>query len=171
MSDNTKDSVSGTRNRVSGVSSKILQILSAGPRSMGDLIAEGGFSSASAFLNLKKLKEQGVVLSERAGKSVNYSLADASAVVSEAPRRGRKKGSKNKPAAAKKAVRRAPKDLAEASGGSLSSALDLIAERFSPVTDLARKVNVLDELGRSLPSEIAAVLKEIRADLVSRSKA
>lgn len=171
MSDNTSDSASGTRNRVSGVSSKILEILGSGPRSMGDLIAEGGFSSASAFLNLKKLKEQGAVQSERAGRSVNYSLADASAVVSEAPRRGRKKGSKNKPAAAKKATKRAPKGLAEATGGSLSSALALIAERFSPVADLARKVNVLDELARSLPREIAAVLKDIRADLVSRSKA
>ncbi len=171
MSANSSDSVSSTRNRVSGVSAKILEILGSGPRSTSDLIAEGGFSSASAFLNLKKLKVQGTVLSERAGKSVNYSLSDASAVVSEAPRRGRKKGSKNKPAAAKKAAKRAPKGLAEVTGGSLSSALALIAERFSPVTDLARKVNVLDELGRSLPHEIAAVLKEIRADLVSRSKA
>eukprot|EP01041_Mallomonas_annulata_P017314 gene17314-35726_t len=86
------DSVSGPRSRVSGVSSKILEILATGQRSMGDLITEGGFSSASAFLNLKKLKEQGAVQSERAGRSVNYSLADASAAVSEAPRRGRKKG-------------------------------------------------------------------------------
>ncbi|WP_428380892.1 helix-turn-helix domain-containing protein [Nevskia ramosa] len=169
MSDNTSGAAGG---RVSGVSTKILEILAGGPRSTADLISEGGFSAAAAFLNLKKLKEQGAVEGERAGKSVNYRLADASAVVSEAPRRGRKKGSKNKsPAAAKKAGKPGPKSTPAVTGGSLSAALAAIADRFSPVADLDRKVNVLDELSKSLPREVATVLKDIRADLLARSKA
>ncbi len=176
MSDNTssEEAVSSS-GRVSGVSSKILEILGAGPQSTADLIAAGGFSSAAAFLNLKKLKDQGIVETERVGRSVHYRLADADAAVSEAPRRGRKKGSKNKPAAAPKAAKkvatRGPKSAPATTGGSLSAALASIAERFSPVADLDRKVTVLDELVRSLPREVASVLKDIQADLLARSKA
>lgn len=175
MSDDTSsEEAVPSSGRVSGVSSKILEILGAGPKSTADLIAEGGFSSAAAFLNLKKLKDQGAVETERVGRLVHYRLADAAAAVSEAPRRGRKKGSKNKPAApklAKTAGKREPKSASATTGGSLSAALASIAERFSPVADLDRKVTVLDELVRSLPREVATVLKDIRADLLARSKA
>ena len=86
--DNSGNESSSSGGRVSGVSSKILEILGAGAKSTSDLISEGGFSSAAAFLNLKKLKDQGLVETERAGRNVMYRLADAAAAVAveDAPR-------------------------------------------------------------------------------------
>lgn len=167
--DNSGNESSSSGGRVSGVSSKILEILGAGAKSTSDLISEGGFSSAAAFLNLKKLKEQGAVETERAGRIVYYRLADAAAAIAEAPRRGRKKGSKNK-VAAKKAGKTTVKTVIAGASGSLSAALASIAERFSPVDDLQRKLEVLDQLAKSLPREVSSVLKDIRSDLVSRSR-
>ncbi len=165
-SENTESSA-GTR--VTGVSAKILSLLGAGARSTTDLINEGGFSSAAAFLNLKKLKDQGLVETERDGRNVIYRLADAASAVAiaDAPRRGRKKGSKNKTASSAKAGgkrgRKAAADAGE--NGNLSGALAAIASRFAPVADLKQKVAVLDQLAQSLPREVAAVLKAIKADL------
>lgn len=166
-SENTEGSA-GTR--VSGVSAKILSLLGAGAKSTTDLINDGGFSSAAAFLNLKKLKDQGLVETERAGRNVLYRLADAAAVVAiaDAPRRGRKKGSKNKAAAPAKAPGKRGRKAAAApaeDAGSLSGALAAIASRFAPVADFKRKVDVLDQLAQSLPREVAAVLKAIKSDL------
>lgn len=175
MSDESNGEVTSTSGgRISGVSGRILDILGAGAKSTSDLISEGGFSSAAAFLNLKKLKEQGAVETERAGRIVYYRLADAAAATAAvaAPRRGRKKGSKNKAAAATKTVgKRSARAVLAGASGSLSAALASIAERFSPVADLERKLEVLDQLARSLPREVSSVLKDIRSDLVTRSKA
>jgi len=173
MSDESNGEVtSPSGGRISGVSSRILDILGAGAKSTSDLISEGGFSSAAAFLNLKKLKEQGSVETERAGRIVYYRLADAAAAAAAvaAPRRGRKKGSKNKAAATKTVAKRGARALVAGASGSLSAALASIAERFSPVADLERKLEVLDQLARSLPREVSSVLKDIRSDLVTRSK-
>ncbi|MGQ3055618.1 MAG: hypothetical protein ACT6T0_00290 [Nevskia sp.] len=166
-SENTESSA-GTR--VTGVSAKILSLLGAGPRSTTDLINEGGFSSAAAFLNLKKLKDQGLVETERDGRNVIYRLADAASAVAiaDAPRRGRKKGSKNKASSSAKAGgKRGRKAAVAATGetGNLSGALAAIASRFAPVADLKQKVAVLDQLVQSLPREVAAVLKAIKSDL------
>ncbi|MDH4459218.1 MAG: helix-turn-helix domain-containing protein [Nevskia sp.] len=167
MSDN--DSSESNSTRVTGVSAKILNLLHGGAKSTADLITEGGFSSAGAFLNLKKLKDQGLVETERAGRNVMYRLAEAAAAVAieDAPRRGRKKGSKNKAAApAKKSGKRGPK--AKPLGGGASSLrgeLAAIAARFVPISDLSRKLEVLDQLAQSMPREVASVLKAIKGDL------
>lgn len=164
------DSAESSSTRVTGVSAKILSLLNGGTKSTAELIAEGGFSSAAAFLNLKKLKDQGLVNTERAGRNVMYRLADAAAAVAidDAPRRGRKKGSKNKAAAApvKKAGKRGPKAPApDGDTGSLRGELAAIAARFAPIDDLKRKLDVLDQLAQSMPREVASVLKAIKADL------
>ncbi len=164
------DSSESSSTRVTGVSAKILSLLKGGTKSTAELIAEGGFSSAGAFLNLKKLKDQGLVITERAGRNVMYRLADAAAAVAieEAPRRGRKKGSKIKVAAApvKKAGKRGPKAQApNTDAGSLRGELAAIAARFAPIDDLKRKLDVLDQLAQSMPREVASVLKAIKADL------
>lgn len=164
------DSAESTGTRVTGVSAKILSLLNGGTKSSAELVTEGGFSSAAAFLNLKKLKDQGLVEAERAGRNVMYRLADAAAAVAidDAPRRGRKKGSKNKAAAApvKKAGKRGPKAKAPASeGGSLRGELAAIAARFAPIDDLKRKLDVLDQLAQSMPREVASVLTAIKGDL------
>ncbi len=168
MSEN--DSAESTSTRVTGVSAKILSLLNGGTKSTAELIAEGGFSSAGAFLNLKKLKDQGLVETERAGRNVMYRLADAAAAVAvkDAPRRGRKKGSKNKAAAAptKKTGKREPTVKAKDSeAGSLRVELAAIAARIAPIDDLSRKLDVLDQLSQSMPREVASVLKAIKADL------
>lgn len=168
MSEN--DSAESSSTRVTGVSAKILSALYGGTKSTAELIADGGFSSASAFLNLKKLKDQGFVETERAGRNVMYRLADAAAAVAidDAPRRGRKKGSKNKAVAApaKKAGKPGPKVKAtESEVGSLRGELVAIAARFAPINDLSRKLDVLDQLAQSMPREVASVLKAIKADL------
>jgi len=168
MSEN--DSAESTGPRVTGVSAKILSLLNSGTKSTAELIAEGGFSSAGAFLNLKKLKDQGLVETERAGRNIMYRLADAAAgvAIEDAPRRGRKKGSKNKAAAApaKKAGKRGPKAKApEREAGSLRGELAAIAVRFAPIEDLKRKLDVLDQLAQSMPLEVASVLKAIKDDL------
>lgn len=168
MSEN--DSAESSSPRVTGVSAKILSLLSGGTKSTAELIAEGGFSSAGAFLNLKKLKDQGLVETERAGRNVMYRLADAAATVAieEAPRRGRKKGSTNKvpPSPTKKAGKRGLKAKAsEGNVGSLRGELAAIAARFAPIDDLKRKIEVLDQLTQSMPREVASVLKAIKTDL------
>jgi len=163
------DSSESNSTRVTGVSAKILNLLHGGAKSTADLITEGGFSSAGAFLNLKKLKDQGLVETERAGRNVMYRLAEAAAAVAieNAPRRGRKKGSKNKAAAqAKKSGKRGPKaKTSESAGGNLRDELAQIAARFSPIENLDGKLEVLDQLMKSLPREVASVLKAIKADL------
>ena len=167
MSEN--DSSESSSTRVTGVSAKILSLLNGRTKSTAELITEGGFSSASAFLNLKKLKDQGLVEAERAGRNVMYRLAEAAAVpIEDAPRRGRKKGSKNKAAAApaKKPGKRGPKAKApDSEAGSLRGELASIAARFSPIDELKRKLDVLDQLAQSMPREVASVLKAIKGDL------
>lgn len=168
MSDN--DSAESTGIRVTGVSAKILSLLNGGTKSTAELIAEGGFSAAAAFLNLKKLKDQGLVETERAGRNIMYRLAEAASAVTieDAPRRGRKKGSKNKSAVApaKKAGKRGPKVKEQDSdAGSLRGELAAVAARFAPIEDLKRKLDVLDQLAQSMPREVAAVLKAIKVDL------
>lgn len=168
MAENDSAESGGTR--VTGVSAKILNLLKGGTKSTAELIAEGGFSSAGAFLNLKKLKDQGLLITERAGRNVMYRLADAAAAlaIEDAPRRGRKKGSKNKAAArpVKKAGKRGSKAQApDGDAGSLRSELAAIAARFAPIDDLKRKLDVLDQLAQSMPREVASVLKAIKSDL------
>lgn len=155
--------------RVSGVSAKILELLAAGSKSTSDLIAEGGFSAAGAFLNLKKLKDAGAIVAERAGRVVNYSLAEGASLPEAAPRRGRKKGAKNK--VADKPVRKAKasKAAAPATPKSLAAELAAIADRFRPNADLDRQLDVLDNLVNSMPASVANVLKSIRAELVRRA--
>ncbi len=167
MSENDSSESDGTR--VTGVSAKILRLLDGGPKSTADLIKQGGFSSAGAFLNLKKLKDQGLVETERAGRNVMYRLAAAAAAVAieDSPRRGRKKGSKNKAAAkTKKNEKRGPKaSSSESTGGNLRDELAQIAARFAPIDDLRHKLDVLNQLAQSMPREVASVLKAIKGDL------
>lgn len=167
MSEN--DNAESTSNRVTGVSAKILSLLKGGAKSTAELIADGGFSSAAAFLNLKKLKDQSLVETERVGRNVMYRLADAAAAVTieDAPRRGRKKGSKNKAAApSKKGGKRGPKvKMSAGDVGNLRGELDAIAARFAPIDDLKRKLDVLDQLAQSMPREVSSVLKAIKSDL------
>lgn len=164
------DNAESVSNRVTGVSAKILNLLSGGPKSTAELVAEGGFSNAAAFLNLKKLKDQSLVETDRVGRIVTYRLSDAASAVAieEAPRRGGKKGLKNKPVAApsKRDVKRGPKGRPSAGvAGSLRGELELIAARFAPIDDLKRKLDVLDQLAQSMPREVASVLKAIKNDL------
>lgn len=164
------DSTESTGTRVTGVSAKILSLLSGGTKSTAELISEGGFSSAGAFLNLKKLKDQGLIETERAGRNVLYRLADAAANVATeaAPRRGRKKRSKNKAATkqgTKTGKRRSKEKVPKGDVGNLSSELAAIAARFAPIEDLKRKLDVLDQLMKSMPREVAFVLTAIKGDL------
>jgi hypothetical protein len=94
------------------------------------------------------------------------SLADAAAAVAidDAPRCGRKKGSKNKAAAApvKKAGKRRPKAQApDGVAGSLRGELAAIAVRFAPIDGLKRKLEVLDQLAQPTPGEVISKPKII----------
>lgn len=154
--------------RVSGVSAKILELLAIGSKSTSDLIAEGGFSAAGAFLNLKKLKDAGAVVTERVGRSVHYSLSEGASLPEATSRRGRKKGSKNK-VAVKLGRKARSKTAAPAAPKSLAAELAAIADRFRPNADLDQQLDVLDNLVNSMPKSVADVLKSIRAELVRRS--
>lgn len=155
--------------RVSGVSVKILELLAAGSKSTSDLIAEGGFSAAGAFLNLKKLKDAGAVVTERVGRAVHYSLAEGASQPEAAPRRGRKKGSKNKVAVKQGRTAKVSKTAAPAAPKSLAAELAAIADRFRPNADLDQQLDVLDNLVNSMPKSVADVLRSIRSELVRRS--
>lgn len=154
--------------RVSGVSAKILELLAGGSKSTSDLIAEGGFSAAGAFLNLKKLKAAGAVVTERAGRAVHYSLADGASLQEAAPRRGRKKASMNKAADKPGRKAKASKAASPSASKSLAAELAAIADRFRPNADLDRQLDVLDNLVSSMPASVARVLGSIRAELVRR---
>lgn len=157
---------SSRKERVSGVSAKILEILATGRMTTNELTTQGGFSTASAFLNLKKLKESGAITIAREGRAVYNVLASPTETPEPAvTRRGRTKGSKNGfKSGVTNAVKKAVAPVA--AEGSLKSALVAIAKRFAPVSDLDRKLEVLDQLSVTLPKQVGVVLKEIRSDLL-----
>ena len=164
-----KSSELTSRARVSGVSGKILYLLKNGARSTAELVAAGGFSKASAFQSLKKLKGQGLVETERLGRTPLFWLTDAAAwveVVDESLR-GQNTVAKTKAGvfakASGKSVRPATQDVSEIDN--LTKALASVANRFTPITDLDEKLVVLDRLAALFPQEVAALLKAIRGDL------
>lgn len=168
------------RKRQTGVRGLVLDILAAGPRSSAQLVTEGGFSTASLYLNLKSLKDEGLIETERDGRVVMISLSgkarkNVSAVPAPAP------VSKARPvvtpvegevieAAETAAVPKrnavvlayVPRDLHEA--------LDGVTRRLSPIEGTQEKLMVLDRLARTLPGPVADVLRSLMDDVTRLSE-
>lgn len=148
------------RKRQSGVRGRILKILAAGPVSGPELLKQGKFSPAALYLNLKAMRADGLVDSQRNGRTVMLSLTGSGSaaeqapiegeVVSEQPRPKAKAGSALVPALI-------PQDLHEA--------LNVVAIRLSPVARVQEKLVVLDQLARSMPDPVAEVLRSVIDDV------
>lgn len=151
------------RKRVGNVRGLILGLLESGPRSSAALVAEGGFSPAAVFLNIRALKQEGLVAATRQGREVLFSLTGAAPQpAAAAPVKPAKKAPIRavpiRPAATKAVV------LAYVPS-ELHAALNGLTRQLAPVEALADKLRVLDTLGRTLPAPIAAVLGSIAEDL------
>lgn len=151
------------RKRTTGVRSKVLDLLATGPMTSSDLVAKGGFSAASLYLNLKSLKKDGLIKTARNGRSVSISLSPAARAAAEAPIEGEVLPPPKPTAKPTVALVSAyvPRDLHEA--------LEGLARRLSPVDRLEEKLMVLEQLSRTMPAPVAAVLQETMADLVRLS--
>ena len=157
------------RKRQTGVRGLILDLLAAGPKTGSELVAQGGFSVASLYLNLKSLKDDGLIESERVGREVSIRLAGGAAPVEasdegvSAPIEGeiinREEVVVQKTTAVSAAYR----------GGDLRSALDQLSARLSPVEGAREKLMVLDQLTRTMPQPIADVLRSLMDDVVRLS--
>lgn len=165
------ETAESTATRLTGVSARILSLLQGRAKTTAELISEGGFSNAGAFLNLKKLKDQGLVEAERVGRLVIYRLTEATAgvAITPNPALGRSKGRKPKAADAisgNKVTRKKRSPPTRVVVSSLRDELSAIAARFAPVYDLDRKLDVLDKLAKTMPREVASVLNSIKKDLI-----
>lgn len=158
----------GTRKRQTGVRSLILDLLGAGPKTGSELVAQGGFSVASLYLNLKSLKDEGLIESERVGREVSFRLAGAAPAAAvddsaSAPIEGeiinREEVVVQKVAVVSTAYQ----------GGDLRSALDQLSARLSPVEGAREKLMVLDQLTRTMPQPIADVLRSLMDDVARLS--
>jgi DNA-binding transcriptional ArsR family regulator len=169
------------KKRQTGVRGRVLEILAAGPRSSAELVTEGGFSTASLYLNLKSLKDDGLVESERDGRVVMIRLSGKAASGKPAPAA--------KPVAVKpiegvvvsapveevidEPAAEAPKRNAVVLAyvpRDLHEALDGVTRRLSPIEGTQEKLMVLDRLARSLPTPVASVLRSIMDDVARLSE-
>jgi DNA-binding transcriptional ArsR family regulator len=148
---------SGARKRQTGVRARILELLAKRPLTGSELVAQGGFSVASLYLNLKSLKDDGLVETERLGREVSIRLTGAvekaaTEIVS----------SSEAPVADRPIVSAyASEDLREA--------LDRLSMRLSPVDGAQEKLMVLDQLMRTMPEPIAGVLRALMTDIARLS--
>lgn len=169
---------SARRKRQTGVRGLVLDILAAGPRSSAQLVAEGGFSTASLYLNLKSLKDEGLIETERDGRVVMIRLSG------KAP-----KVARSAPAAASSeripvtAVEGEVMDATEEAGvpkrnavvlayvpRDLHEALDGVTRRLSPIEGTQEKLMVLDRLAQTLPGPVADILRSLMADVTRLSE-
>lgn len=163
----TSESSSPRRKRQSGVRGRILDMLADGPALAQDILDKGGFSPASLYLNLKALKNEGAVDTQRDGRSVRYFLTgqapaasegsdEAGTAVAAPKKRGRKPGSGKKGKAAA-ATPKAPNDLRDALG--------VLTARLAPIDNVNEKLLVLGQLAGSLPGPVSKVLNAVIDDL------
>lgn len=151
------------RKRTTGVRARVLALLAQGAMTSSELVAKGGFSAASLYLNLKALKKEGLIRTARQGRSVSISLASGGRASAGEAIEGEvlpppKPGAKATAALVSAYV---PRDLHEA--------LEGLARRLSPVERPQEKLMVLEQLARTMPTPVAAVLQEIMTDLVRLS--
>lgn len=155
---------SGARKRQTGVRARILELLAKRPLTGSELVAQGGFSVASLYLNLKSLKDDGLVETERLGREVSIRLSGAveEAAPASAAIEGEIVSSSEAPVADRPIVSAyASEDLREA--------LDRLAMRLSPVDGAQEKLMVLDQLMRTMPEPIAGVLRALMTDIARLS--
>ncbi len=160
------EETSKPRARASNVRETILKLLAKSSMTMEEMSSQGSFSVQSGFLNVKKLKEEGVLMTVREGRSVRYVLnANGAAVTPKTAKPGKVSkagkipGKKGRPSG-KTAV-----------GGeeTLKSALKTVMGHLMPITELQEKVGVLDQLIGALPKAVGSVLSKIKDDLNARS--
>lgn len=144
------------RKRLSGVRGRVLELLSAGSKTSAELVAAGGFSAASLYLNLKSLKKDGLVSTRRDGRRVIITLAAGTSSI--APNVVAKTASRSARASASATIpAHVPRDLIQA--------LEKLSHRLSPVDRLDDKLLVLLQLSRSVQHPVAGLLQDIVADL------
>ncbi|MBL6750549.1 MAG: hypothetical protein ISP90_08505 [Nevskia sp.] len=120
----------------------------------------GKFSPAALYLNLKAMRAEGLVESQRHGRSVTIGLAQGAAAAAEsAPIEGEVVAEQPRAKSGGSALVPAmiPQDLHEA--------LNAVAFRLSPVARVQEKLVVLDQLARSMPAPVAEVLRSVIDDV------
>ena len=170
---------SGRRKRQSDVRGRILKFLESGPMGGPELLKKGKFSSTALYLNLKALKDEGLIDSRRSGKSVTISLTGAthaSAAAADEPADTTIEAEVMHEHVAEAAAVNADAHAAASSSlvapmvsKELHDALNAIAFRFSPVDRAQEKLVVLDQLARTMPAPVSAVLRQVIDDVVRLS--
>jgi DNA-binding transcriptional ArsR family regulator len=150
------------RTRQSGVRERVLALLAAGPTTNAELLKNGKFTPSALYLHLKALRQQGIVQSKRVGRSVTLRLkTKAHKQVVEEPIDA-------------VVVQEAPRPTSSAlvpahMSPELHEALNAVAFRLRPVTQVEQKLMVLDQLARSMPAAVSGVLHAVMEDLVKLS--
>jgi len=152
-----------TRKRQSNVRGLILGLLESGPLSSPSLVAQGGFSPASLYLNIKAMKKEGLISAKRNGREVFFSLTGKSAGSTEAVSIPERKKAAAKTTKVKPAV--TPSAIVAYVPAELHEALNGLTLRLTPVEHVEEKMLVLDQLSASLPPAIGSILSSIREDL------
>lgn len=145
------------RKRQTGVRGLVLKLLQGGAMTSSELVSKGGFSAASLYLNLKALKKDGLIVTTRNGRSVMIGLAGTHGEAIEGV---------VLPVAAKSAAKSGSAVVAAYVPRELHEALEGLQRRLAPVERSEEKLLVLEQLARTMPAPVAAVLQDIMADLL-----
>lgn len=152
------------RKRQTGVRRRILKILGAGAVTGPELLKKGRFSPAALYLNLKALRDEGLIDSQRTGRSVVLRLKHGSKAEEE-PIEGvvvSDHQPKAKPRASSALVPALiPQELHEA--------LSAVTFRLSPVQRVEEKLVVLEQLARNMPAAVSDVLRSVMEDVAKLS--
>jgi len=146
------------------VKASILSSLATGPKSREQLIKAGNLSLPSFYLNLRKLRESGQIVVE-GRKGLIKLTANASGAI----------GNVSQP----RSLVRLPSEKPDTQlavipqfvSGELHDALQAVNARFIAMDRVGEKLHTLEQLSRSLPSPVAAVLMSIHSDLLKLSPA
>jgi len=119
------------------------------------MVREGGFAASSLYLNLPILRSAGAIETHKVGRRTMYSLPG---IGTSAPA---KKGGGAKPA------KKSPESTATSK---LFEELRTFQARCAPIRKSKEKRQVLEQLAKSCPAAVSALLLEIRDDILRISK-
>jgi hypothetical protein len=150
------------RRRARGsVRERILTLLQKGPANRSELLKNGGFSQASLFLVLKALRNEHLIVEDKATRQLRLVSKAAHAesmatTVVHVPRIAKVKSAE--PAA----LAVVPQDL--------HIALEAVMVRLAPIDLAAEKLHVLEQLTQITPDPVAEVLRLLAGDVLRFSE-
>jgi DNA-binding transcriptional ArsR family regulator len=139
--------------RVEGVREIMLSLLEKGPLSRGEIVKLGNSRKARFYINLKMLRDEGLIKSDKASKRLYLAGTALPTTV----------------AAAKKAIVGAKAPPQARPTAALRDALSSVLFHLTPIVRGREKLMVLEQLAQTTPPPIAEILKLLVADVVRLS--